>query len=259
MGRRARAALPSSAALVRPDGAGAAHPPLAVRRAASAPQALAGAAEGDALLLLADSYPWRLSPAPPRALLAQAAAKKLRLYAEYLEDLPSFNRSSPDGCLPRSALHGSSAVANVSTHVRSLCACADSSAPASTIRYTGRICGDSGAELLWTSMANLSPCADLCTSSHPCTCAWNTTGQSVAWRKQYTGTCGAAPTLVPTLPTRVCGAGGAPPAPPPPPPSVVTKTSWKLRAVVATASAASAGLARHSILLPQGSYTSGWW
>ena len=68
---RARAALPSSA----------------VRRAASAPQALAGAAEGDALLLLADSYPWRLSPAPPRALLAQAAAKKLRLYAEYLEDV----------------------------------------------------------------------------------------------------------------------------------------------------------------------------
>ena len=243
-GRRARAALPSSA----------------VRRAASAPQALVGATEGDALLLLADSYPWRLSPAPPRALLAQAAAKKLRLYAEFLEDLPSFNRSAPsDGCLPRSALHGSSAVANVSTHVRSLCACADSSAPASTVRYTGRLCGDSSAELLWTSMDNLSPCADLCTPSHPCTCAWNTTGQSDAWRKQYTGSCGAAPTLVPTLPTRVCGAGGAPPAPPPPPPSVVTKTSWKLRAVVATASAASAGLARHSILLPQGSYTSGWW
>ena len=104
------------------------------------------------LLLLADSYPWRLSPAPPRALLAQAAAKKLRLYAEFLEDLPSFNRSAPsDGCLPRSALHGSSAVANVSTHVRSLCACADSSAPASTVRYTGRLCGDSSAELLWTS------------------------------------------------------------------------------------------------------------
>ena len=73
-------------------------------RHATLEQAMAGAAVSDAVLVLADGYPWRFSTAPP-ALLSAARVKKLRLYLEYLDDLPGFDRSNsaPAGgaCLQR--------------------------------------------------------------------------------------------------------------------------------------------------------------
>jgi hypothetical protein len=219
--------------------------------------ALAGAQLGDAVLVLADDYPWRFTTVPA-ALLSVAREKKLGLYLEYLDDLPGFNRSARQGpaggeCLDHS---GGPVVINISTKVRPLCACLGSG-PASTMRYTGVLCGASKDRILWQSMVNLNPCADVTKGS---TCAWSAKGQAPDWIKLFTGSCGVAPTDLPGLPTHLCTSGPPPPAPrpAPPPPSVVTQTSWKQRGVVTTDEAAAIGLPRDTIMLPQGSYTNAW-
>jgi hypothetical protein len=231
-------------------------PAAAVRRATHLDQALTG----DAVLVLADGYPWRFAAAPP-ALLSAAREKKLRLYLEYLGDLPGFNRSdavAPAGgaCLQRGRGGGGAVVVNVSTTMREFCACLGPGAAPSTMQYTGALCGAAKDRIVFHSMVNLDPCAD--TKGH--SCAWNATNESAAWQTQCMGSCGVAPSDVSTLPTHLCSTAPAPPpAPPaPPPPSLVTKTSWKLRAVVTTDQAAEVGLPRDTIMLPQGSYTNAW-
>lgn len=209
------------------------------------------------MLVLADGYPWRFTAAPA-GLLSAARDKKLALYLEYLDDLPGFNRSEPvapasAGCLCHEG--GGTVVANVSTTVRSLCACLGASAHQSTISYAGSLCGDSKTQIEWHSMRNLDPCSDCKGES----CMWTASGEGAAWQKLFTGSCGVAPTDLPTLPTHLCGTGPAPAPPPaPPPPSLVTTTSWKLRAVVTTDQAVEIGLPRNTIMLPQGSYTNAW-
>jgi hypothetical protein len=101
-------------------------------------------------------------------------------------------------------------------------------------------------------MENLTPCHDCVTD----TCAWSAANQTATWKQLYTGSCGVAPSMLPDLPTHLCG--GAVPTAPPAPPSRVAQVSWKKRAVVTTDAAASFGLVRDTILLPQGAYVNGW-
>ncbi len=215
---------------------------------------IAGASEGDAVLVLAHEYPWRHAEAPSAALLAAARTKRLHLYLEYLQDLDSFNRThQPDKSACLDVQPVDQIVVNISTAVRSLCACEGAGSHPSTLQYTGRLCGDvSARSLLWEHMENLTPCHDCATK----TCAWSAANQTAAWKQLYTGSCGVAPSMLPDLPTRLCG--GVPPLVPPAPPSTVTQVSWKKRAVVTTDAAASFGLARDTILLPQGAYINGW-
>jgi hypothetical protein len=228
--------------------------PSAVRTG-SLDQIIAGASDGDAVLVLAHGYPWRHTDVPA-TLLAAARKKRLHLYMEYLQDLPSFNRRKPpheSSCLNTHAKLGGQVTTNITTTVRSLCACEGPGAAPSTLRYTGRVCGAaSSPSLLWERMENLSPCHDCATK----TCEWSATNQTDAWTDQFTGSCGVAPSLLPELPTHICGA--VPRPAPPPPPSTVSQVSWKKRAVVTTDAAASLGLAIDTILLPQGAYTNGW-
>ena len=60
-------------------------------------------------------------------------------------------------------------VANVSTTVRSLCACLRPGAAPSTMQYTGELCGASKDRIVWHSMVNLDPCADTKGKD----CAWS--------------------------------------------------------------------------------------
>ena len=64
------------------------------RRFATPAEAIAAAAEGTGVLLLADGYPTRRTPIDP-AVLAEAARKKLRLYVEYPESLPDLKIGPP--------------------------------------------------------------------------------------------------------------------------------------------------------------------
>ena len=230
--------------------------PSAVRTG-SIDNIVAGASEGDAVLVLAHEYPWRHAAAPSTALLAAAKEKRLHLYLEYLQDLDSFNRSSQhrgaSACLD--AKPADQIVANTSTTVRTLCACEGPGAKPSTVQFTGKICNARARSLLWEGMENLTPCHDCATK----TCAWSAAGQPTAWKQLYTGSCGVAPSMLPDLPTHLCG-GLVPPTPPTPPapPSTITQVSWKKRAVVMTEEATGLGLVRDTILLPQGAYTNGW-
>ena len=60
----------------------------------AAAEAVAAAAEGAGVLILADGYPANRTPVDP-AVLAEAARKKLRVYVEYPESLPDLKLDPP--------------------------------------------------------------------------------------------------------------------------------------------------------------------
>lgn len=68
---------------------GPAHP-----RFDAAAEAVAAAAEGTGVLLLADGYPAKRTPVDP-AVLAEAARKRLRVYVEYPDALPDLKLDPP--------------------------------------------------------------------------------------------------------------------------------------------------------------------
>eukprot|EP01052_Picozoa_sp_SAG31_P005953 SAG31_NODE_270_length_18732_cov_9.342618_9_plen_633_part_00 len=180
-----------------------------------------------------------------------ARSKQLKLYLEFFAELPGFDRARhPTRCATISA--SGTVTSNVSTSVRSLCACTGVDALPSVVKFTGEACGTDKQQILWTAVENLTPCPD-CKGKQ---CNWSATTEPPAWRTAWTGRCGVPPTNLPQLPTRLCGSGPAPPLPVLPP--QITKASWKLRGVVTTSAAASHGLEADTILLPQGAYTSGW-
>ena len=237
-------------------------------RNASLTQALQGASEGDSVLLLAGGYPWHRTEVPP-SLLHRTAELRLRLYLEFPESLDGFDLTpavAPPSttCVNVSAGPNATSVVvvNFSSTERALCACQGATIP-STIRFTGSACGGDG-KVMWNSMRNMNPCAD-CKGK---TCNWARSGEPAGWSTEWLGGCGVAPTALPLLPTYLCGppsppphpapapAPAPPPAPPPPSPSV--KTSWKQRGVITSAAATAFGLGFGQIMLPQGSYTTGW-
>eukprot|EP01047_Picozoa_sp_COSAG01_P088200 COSAG01_NODE_20643_length_943_cov_1.350711_1_plen_228_part_01 len=178
-----------------------ASPPAAAHvRNASLAEALARAASGDALLLLAGGYPWQRTDVPA-TLLGRAAALDLRLYLEFPETLPGFVPAPAAGCV--NATPGNNTlVASFPTHVRSLCAC-KGGATASTIELTGSACGAGGKSVIWNAIRNLDPCAD-CNGKQ---CTWSRATEPPAWSHEWLGDCGVAPSKLPSLPMQRCGTG----------------------------------------------------